>query len=623
MSKNIVDIRLLVYKSLRTKALGRALAQLLVIGNKHTDKIQNLQNTYRTLLGYYIDGTEDPERTEVINYLIRETYELTDTICSDYIPVSYCEDDIYKKLFTPLLYDTEHISYASALASGTNDIEGAVAASAVTLSCINVFQEEKLTALIEFCKSPSRITKLRGITGVILTLIYHDERLSYYPAINNSLNLLFDDDENVKLAQAVVLSLLRCTETKRITDDIKESILPNISKIAPDVEKSSDETGENKAPEDKIYEIQDKLEDSGLADKMRSIAQLQQEGADINYSSFSQLKGFSFFSCIENWLMPFFKDNKNIADLFNDSADGISIVSTLLSSSTMCDSDKYSLCLNIKAVSDSLRTTLLSNLNAENEALSGIGEENESDEKAINHYIQDLYRLFKLHRDHRYYKDIFEGDMALHNLRFFRFINPNNTFLPEIASFYYSKQLNNEALDAYQKLLSSDSANLAFIKAIGNCLIRLQNYDTAIEYWTKADIIESGEESTMKRLALCYKKSGNYSEAEKLYSALLESDSENLNYLYSTAICKYMRSDFKGALNILYKMAFLQSDVKNSPEFCFYIGVCLWSEGNKKEAAGYLHHYTPLHELEKALKESPYPFTNEEINFIVDYLRLN
>lgn len=623
MSKNIVDIRLLVYKSLRSKALGRALAQLLVIGNKHTDKIQNLQSTYRTLLGYYIDGTEDPERTEVINYLIRETYELTDIICSGYIPVSYCEDEIYKKLFTPLLYDTDLISYASALASSNNETDGAVAASAVTLSCLNIFQEEKFTTLIEFCKSPCQKTKLRGIAGVILTLIYHDERLSYYPAINNTLNLLFDDEENVKLAQEVVLSLLRCTETERITTDIKESIIPNISKIAPDVENSSDEQGEKKSPEDKIYEIQDKLEDSGLADKMRSIAQLQQDGADINYSSFSQLKGFGFFSCIENWLMPFYKDNKSISDIFKETKEGSSIVDTLLSSSTMCDSDKYSLCLNIKAVSESLRTTLLSNLNAENEALSGIGEETENDGKIINHYIQDLYRLFKLHRDHRYYRDIFAGDMALHNLRFFRFINPNNTFLPEIAAFYYSKQLNNAALDAYQKLLAADSSNLSYYKAIGNCHIKLQNYAASIEYWKKADIIESGEESTLKRLALCYKKCGDYTEAEKLYSALLESDSENLNYLYSTAVCKYMRSDFKGALNILYKMAFIQSDVKESPEFCFYTGVCLWSECSKKEATGYLHHYTPLHELERALKASPYPFTNEEINFIVDYLRLN
>lgn len=623
MSKNIVDIKQLVYKSLRSKALGRALAQLLVIGNRHSDKIQNLQSTYRTLLGYYIDGTEDPERAEVINYLIRETYELTDLICSGYIPVSYCEDEIYKKLFVPLLYDTEQISYASALSSGTNEIEGSVAASAVTLSCLNIFQEEKFAALVEFCKSPCHRTKLRGIAGVILCLIYHDERLSYYPSVNNSLNLLFDDEDNVKTAQTVVLSLLRCTETGRITDEIKESIIPNIGKIAPEIEKSDDGTEGKKAPEDKIYELQDRLEDSGLADKMRSIAQLQQEGADINYSSFSQLKGFGFFNSIENWFMPFYKENKNIADLFKDSTDGKSIVETLLSSNTMCESDKYSLCLNIKAISESLRETLLSNLNAENEALSDINDDVEKDEKAINHYIQDFYRFLKLHRDRRYYKDIFEGEMDLHNLRFFRFINPNNTFLPEVAAFYYSKQLCKEALDAYLKMLEADKSNLAYYKAIGNCYIRLQNYSAAIEYWKKADIIESGEESTLKRLALCYKKCGEYTEAEKLYTALLDADSENINYIYNSAICKYMRSDFKGALNLLYKMAFIQSDVKDSPDFCFYTGVCLWSEGSKKEAAGYLHHYTPLHELERALKESPYPFSAEEVNYIVDYIRLD
>ena len=71
MSKNIIDIRSLVYKSLRSKSLGRALAQLMVLGSSQTDKIANLQATYRTLLNYYMDGTDDPERAEVIDYLTR------------------------------------------------------------------------------------------------------------------------------------------------------------------------------------------------------------------------------------------------------------------------------------------------------------------------------------------------------------------------------------------------------------------------------------------------------------------------------------------------------------------------------------------------------------------------
>lgn len=616
MSKNITDIRSLVYKSLRSKALGRALAQLSVIDNKYADKLQNLKSTYSTLLSYYIEGTEDPERAEVINYLIRETYELTDLICAGYIPVSYCEDDIYKQLFTPLLYDTEHISYAKQLAAGDDAVKAEMAASAVMISCIKVFQEEKFFTLLEFCKSSSKRAKLKAVTAVIICLIYHNERLSYYPKINNSLNLLFDDEENVKIAQTAVLSLLRCTETARISEEIRKNIIPNISKITPD-------ENSGKAPEDKIYEIQDKLEDSGLADKMRTYAELQQEGADINFSSFCQLKNFPFFNLIENWLMPFYKENKSITELFEGQKENMSIVETLLSSSTMCESDRYSLCLNIMAVSDSLRSTLLSNLNAENEAMAEALGNSESDDKIINHYVQDIYRLFKLHRDFKYFTDIFEGRHPYHAMGFYRFINPNNSFLPQTAAFYLSKSLTEDALDAYQKLLTTDSTNIAYYKAIGSCFVKLERYSEALDIWKKADLISSGEESTLKRIALCHKKLGNFSEAGKLYSALLESDSDNLNFIFNVAYCKYMLSDFKGALNYLYKMVFISDDVKRSREFNLYLGVCLWSEGSRKEAVSYLAHYTPLHELEKALRTAPYTFTDEEVNYIVDFVRFS
>ncbi|MCQ2351765.1 MAG: CDC27 family protein [Paludibacteraceae bacterium] len=625
MSKNIVDIRNLVYKSLRNKSLGRALAQLAVIGNVHLDKIQNLQSTYRTLLNYYMDGAEDPERAEIINYLTKETYELTDEICAGYIPTPYCEYDVFKKLILGIRYDNSTLSFIHEIFTENNEKDCLLACSAITISSLNLFHEEKIEALLEFCKSQHRAVQLRAITGIILSLLYNSERLEYYPQTNNSLNLLFDDEDNVALAQDVVLNILRCTETERISQEISEEIIPNIKKIAPEFDTDKNEDEEKVSPDKKIYEIQDKLEDSGLADKMRTYATLQQEGADINFTTFRQLKAFSFFTCLENWFMPFSKENKDIAELFNTEEGKTSIVEALLSSSTMCDSDKYSLCLNIKSVSVQLRQTLLDNINAENDAMSQAFSDlkDESDSKYINHYLQDIYRFFKLYRDNRYYKDIFAKDLDIHNAGFFRFLNPNNEFLPKLAAFYMSKRLYKESLDAYLKLLASDTSNIQYYKAIGNCHIKLQDYSSACDYYKKADIILSDEESVLKKLALCYRKTGNFKEAEKLYSSLSATDEKNLSYLYNLAICQFEQKDYKQAINNLYKLRFLDEDVKLSPEYNMYLGICLWNEGKKKEAVDALHHYNPLHELEKALKESSYPFSNEEVNFIIDYLRLN
>lgn len=626
MSKNIVDIRALVYRSLRTRSLGRALAQLMVLGNSHTDRIGDLQTTYRTLLDYYVNGTDDPERAEIIDYLTRETYELADIICADYIPTSYCEDSTFKLFYTTLLYDSNTLSEFSAIQKSNDEITCLIAAAAIMIGCLNVFQEEKVMCLIGLCSSTHKSVRLRALTGLVLIFIYHNERMLLYPQINNRLNLLFDSEENIQLAQSAVKHIIRGTETERISKDISENIIPTLTKIAPELGKDKSNKDNPDVPESKIYNIHDRLEDSGIADKMRSFAQLQQEGADINMPSFSQLKGFSFFGCMENWFMPFFKENKNVASLFpeNSEENKSNMIDTLLKNGSICDSDKYSLCLNIKSVPDSLRTTLLTNLKDETEASAELEtESSEADSTYINHYIQDIYRFFKLHKDRRYYTDIFASKLDIHNMEFFRYINPNNSFLPELASFYYNKQLSEESLDAYLKLLATDSANLQYYKAIGNCHIKLQNYDKALEYWEKADIIESDQESTIKKLAFCYKKSGNYQAAEKHYASLLASDSENIKYLYNIAVCQIWQGKLKPALNNLYKIRFISDDVKGSPEYSFYLGICLWNEGKRRDAIESLKRYTPLHELERALLASPVKISQAEVNYIIDYIRLN
>ncbi len=625
MTRNIIDIRALVYRSLQNKNLGRALAQLMVIGNAHTEKIQNLQDTYRTLLTYYMDGTDDPDRYDVVNYLIRETYELTDIICAGYIPSLYCENDIFRQLALATLYSDETISYGKNILDSKDDIDGCLAASAILLSCLNVFQEEKLLLLIDYCGSDVNNVMLRALTGVILCLIYHNERLIYYPKINNRLNILFDNQDNISLSQVIIKNILRCTETERISDEINNNILPSISKIAPELNKDNDSDGDKKDIESRIYEINDKLEDIGIADKMRTYAQLQADGADINISTFRQLKGFPFFNNTENWFMPFTVDNKDIADIFENKDGKNNMFDLLLKSNTLCDSDKYSLCMNIKSVSSGIRATIFDGFKEESENI----EEHLSEltavskEKYTNHYLHDFYRFIKLHKDHRYFKDIFASKLDIHNMEFFRFINPNNDFLPELAAFYLSRQLSEESLDAYLRLLATDSTNIQYYKAIGNCYIKLQKYSEALEYWQKADIIESDDETTVKKLAFCNKKLGNYADALKYYSRLIATDNDNIKYLYNAAVCQIGVKNYKDALNNLYKIRFISDDVKLSPDFCFNLGICLWSEGKRKEAVDTLRNYTPLHELEKALKESSYPFTAEEINFIVDYLRLN
>lgn len=60
-------------------------------------------------------------------------------------------------------------------------------------------------------------------------------------------------------------------------------------------------------------EWQDFLESSGIADRMKELSEIQEEGGDVLMGTFSQLKSFPFFYSPANWFRPFHADNSVVA----------------------------------------------------------------------------------------------------------------------------------------------------------------------------------------------------------------------------------------------------------------------------------------------------------------------
>ena len=116
---------------------------------------------------------------------------------------------------------------------------------------------------------------------------------------------------------------------------------------------------------------------------------------------------------------------------------------------------------------------------------------------------------------------------------------------------------------------------------------------------------------------------GNYQAAEKYYASLLASDGENIKYLYNIAVCQIWQGKLKPAINNLYKIRFINDDVKESAEYSLYLGICLWKEDKKRDAMECFKRFSPLHELEKALLASPVKISQTETNYIIDYIRLS
>ena len=624
MSNKINNIKKILYSSLEEKRLGRALAQIaLIASGANAERLSEIKENYERLLNFYFSyPSDDPNRDSVYKNLIKETYELIDDVCAE----KKSKDMSYNPAFSAFWQEnriTEELkNKAIGLLKTNPDTEEALGESqinnvclsvaAITISCIEVFDAEKIILLIKFSNHEDKKVSIRAFVGLLLCLQIHKNRYSFYPNINNELNLLFNSDEKIELAQIIYKQLLRAKQTEKITKDIKENIIPLITKIAP---KINDDLTINK---DKDWDgetenIQQMLEESGVSKKMESFQELMMEGADTNFSSFQHLKDMAFFQNIENWFMPFYHESKDLDGLRNENPDILDMVDNIF---FLCDSDKYSFCLNLVRIPSNARNTLSEQLKVTSDK-----KIDESSEKDIsNLYIQDLYRFYKLYKGKDQLIDPFTDSFNIYKSPFFRFLNEENTYISELADFYFTKEQYEDALYAFQ--FSDETASVETLKKIGYCYQKLMDYRKAIENYEKCEIIEEGNLWVNKNIAYCYKKLSKYDSALKYYQIADSLSENNISIIYNLAVCYTELKEFEKGLNLFYKIDYLEAEATHSEKFYLYKGHCLWANGKKTEAIENYKKY-PYDKLFEALMHSPVELSELETIYISDYVRYN
>ena len=621
MSNKINNIKKILYSSLEEKRLGRALAQIaLIASGANAERLSEIKENYQRLLNFYFASpTDDPNRDAVYKNLIKETYELIDDVCAE----KKSKDMSYNPAFSAFWQEnriTEELKTKAGelLRNDENEVDTCLSVSAITISCIEVFDAEKIILLIKFSNHTNSKIATRAFVGLLICLQVHKNRYSLYPNINNELNLLFNSDEKIHLAQTIYKQLIRSKETEKITKEIKDNILPLINKIAPKIKDDFSIT-KNKDWDEETENIQQMLEDSGISKKMENFQGLMQEGSDTNYSSFCMLKDMYFFDSIENWFLPFYHDNKELDGLRNDNPEILDLVDNIM---FLCDSDKYSFCLNLNRIPTSAR----GNLSEQLKVTSDNKPETPDTKKDIsNLYIQDLYRFYKLYKGKEQLFDPFAIDYNIYNSPFFRFLNEENTYLSELADFYFTKEQYQDALYAYktknQDIISIEESVETY-KKIGYCHQKLMDYRKAIEAYEKCEIIEEGNLWVNKNIAFCYKKLSKYDCALKYYKQADSIAENNINIIFNLAVCYTELKEFDKGLNCFNKIEFLEVEATHSPEFYLYKGHCLWVNGKRAEAIENYKKY-PYDKLFEALQTSSVGFTPIETIYISDFVRYN
>lgn len=478
----------------------------------------------------------------------------------------------------------------------------ATISGAIMLSTMKCFEPLKVTTLCSLAMHHESLLSTRAIVAVVILLLQYGKRIKHYPEIKRAIATLKDDASFMRRIQTIQIQLLRCRETQKIDRRMREEIIPAMMKN-PNLRNQKftmDILKEIEQDEDKNPEWKKWMEQSEIKDKIEEMAKWQFEGADIYMSTFSQLKNFPFFGEISNWLRPFDTTVPDIADILpRESTGGKSLIEAICKSPIFCNSDKYSFCFTFRQVPRQQRDMLMGQMTGDGEmqeeASSTASMEKEKKiEIESNQYIQDLYRFFKLSSMRHEFTDPFT--MSLNMLESEELAPLVNSSEALLHTFRYlvEKEYYNEAFNAGKLFEQGGECDAQFFQEMGYCLQKTHDYDSAIDYYTKADIVKPDTLWTLRHIAQCYRLQGESDKALTYYLLAEELAPENTSLLLQTGECLATLKRYDEAFSRFYKAEYLKPGTRRALRA---IAWCSFLTGRDEDARGY---YKKLHAMPDA-----------------------
>ena len=452
--------------------------------------------------------------------------------------------------------------------------EKAVVVSALTLSAIRCFDSGKIGLLLEFATDKNMEIRYRALTGLFVTLYLYNQRLHLYPALLQKISYFIEENEPGKDFERIAIQLIKSKETEKITKKLQEEILPEMVKYQPVLRDKLDLDNilSDDFMDDKNPDWETVFEDApDLLDKLQEISKLQLEGSDVFMSAFSRLKHFGFFNEIVNWFRPFYKDNPYLQEVLKNEDEKIktgSFLEGLEESIFMCNSDKFSFCLNIPNMPQMQKSMMFEMFNAELESLKELQQEEDilntaaRETSIISRYVHDLYRFYKLHPLKSEFLDIFTLPFDFFNNDFISILVNDQDILRNIAEFLFEKGYYENALSAYQKLNQQGDVSLEVFEKTGYCHQQLKQFENALEFYKKAELFDANRAWNLKKIALCYRFTGNFKESLHYYLEAAKLEPDNIYVLTYIGHAYLDLKQFDKALESYYKVEFLAEENK-------------------------------------------------------------
>ncbi len=590
------------------------------------ETLDELLDTYKNILKHSFSAVRDPEREKVYHYLVRSLLELADelqeillandgTLITCQIKKSLMRSSRMERgdaahVIESMTFDRElsgilkgvklsgeepHGSREEALIRVFNTIwlsdryaeieiellqavcdsetlpwhDKALVVSSLTLSLLRYFDVNKFDILFRFIEKREAFVWERAMVGIFMGFLKYNNRFYLYPALEKQTLALKEFPDIEQNIEAILIQFTKAKETDKVKKKWEEEILPEMVRMRPKIEEKLDLNSitQDDFSEEKNPDWETVFEDvPDLLNKLQEFTEMQMEGMDVFISAFSQLKGFPFFQQISNWFVPFYIENQYIEPIIKDPASNVDLTplaEKLESTYFMCNSDKYSFCLNLGMVPEQQKTMMMTMLNAEMKSISEL----EKDEALINsfamsksiytQYFQDLYRFFKLHPWRSEFDDIFAMKLDLYETSFVKHLVSDKKTIRNIAEFYFDKKFYPDALKIFLAIIQEDTSNIELFEKIAFCYEKTGAFSHAYDYYQRADLIESDRLWIVKKLAFCCKALNRWDEAYKHYRHASKLSPDDLQIQASIGQCLIHLERYEEALDVYFKLEVL------------------------------------------------------------------
>ncbi len=456
--------------------------------------------------------------------------------------------------------------------------------TAITLSLLRIWQSEKISRLFDIYLAGEEKVMERALSGLILSLHYNNDRIPMYPEVTERLSALSKDHSFREHCRIIVLQAIRSRETEKLGKRLHDEILPKVEKLKPLLEEKLDL--ENILPH---YKNDEKNPDwskvfgdsEDIFKTMEELTKLQMEGADVYMSAFANMKHFDFFRHFQNWFLPFYPDNEVVDEIFHDEVLGPGsgeLAEALYRTPFICNSDKYSLLLNLKYLPASQKTMMLKVFRMELEGLQQLKDEESATDPYMNfrinatQYIQDIYRFFKLSPYKKEFEDVFTGKLDIYNSGFFKTIFSDSQVESGIADYFFSRNFYDDALTLYLKQVPVRPDDVELYEKIAFCYQEMQDYENALKFYRMAELIER-KAWTIRKIGLCLRRLARIDEALDYYLQACNMEPDDIHSVLMAGHCYLDLKNYEEALKYYFRIEFsdpLNIKILKPIAYCYF-----------------------------------------------------